>query len=805
LKLKCSKWIDGQVFRQEIRVFENMFQKIDFLTMSPQKIMLTLGISTNMLKLFQKKSSTTSLPIAETPITVQPWCAPSINFNQFVKGIDNVHIDVFLSPHFTELSSRLVYDLLNERSSSKRRSTDKLSPAVLTKIETFGASYRSILTATIYRAKENKRLDLVQLFQVAVIKFLLTTVRNQAERLLLELRKASLKENHERMKLSERIAWLNRYKNNLLYIVLNQLFDQIHWIESGTVGQLRQSLLGVTWSIPKEMLSNPLLQSPETHNQEVLMEHYVLLSQKSENPFSFKYLNVLIDGLLDEISNTCQVQIDPLVKKQCLKHPYPTDMTQFSWKDVPANMEELFDLKETLYRLEQLPEEEHAALYAKQQRQQQAIQILEPRLQQAQVIKYLLAAYETPRLYEYYTKLLEPYLLYQALCDEVTLQEVVLKLQNQLKIRQWRNENEKPLSLNELKKTKKRLAKLVRSPDRTILKIFVTDFVAYRRDLKYLRLTYQAMEQIHTLTDEEHIQLSQSNGLLHEFFEQDEQSDGGESIRCHVILKADLRGSTTMTAALKERDLNPATHFSLNFFNPIRQLIKDFGAEKVFIEGDAIILSFFEYKNDPKQWFAATRACGLARSMLAVVKKQNDESRVHKLPQLELGIGICYSSEAPDFLYDGEQRIMISPAIGDADRLSSCSWKLRRKYAYQPNLLINVMVFQQPANDAFLGEKGMTTFRYNLNGIELDPVAFKKLQSEVALRQFKIRLPGDEESTRFYAGYFSDTKGEKHEVVIREGRMKVWQEDGEDYPITDSLYYEVVTNKTIISTIKKQS
>jgi hypothetical protein len=276
------------------------------------------------------------------------------------------------------------------------------------------------------------------------------------------------------------------------------------------------------------------------------------------------------------------------------------------------------------------------------------------------------------------------------------------------------------------------------------------------------------------------------------------------SIRCHVILKADLRGSTTMTAALIQRGLNPATHFSLNFFDPIRKLIKNFGAEKVFIEGDAIILSLFEYQNAPEQWFATARACGLAKSMLAVVQKQNEVSRAHQLPQLELGIGICYSPEAPNFLYDGDQRIMISSAIGDADRLSSCSWKLRRKYAYQPKLLTHVMVFQQPLSDAFRGEKGMTTFRYNLNGIELEAAAFNKLKKEIALRQFKIRLPADEYSTRFYAGKYPDANGETYEVVIREGRVKVWQEENEDYPLTNTLYYEVVTNKTILNTIKKR-
>ena len=146
---------------------------------------------------------------------------------------------------------------------------------------------------------------------------------------------------------------------------------------------------------------------------------------------------------------------------------------------------------------------------------------------------------------------------------------------------------------------------------------------------------------------------------------------------------------------------------------------------------------------------------------------------------------------------------MISPAIGSADRLSSCSWKLRKKYANQPNLLTNVMVFQQAPDDAFKGEKGMTTFRYNLNGVELATEAFQKLHNEMALRHIKIRLPNDNYKTSFYAGYYPDLKGNSHEIVIREGKVKIWQEEHENYPLTETKYYEVVTNKKIINTIKK--
>ncbi len=755
-----------------------------------------------MFNLFKKKKSSDE-STTSTVLSLHPSCYVAINFEQLLKGIDNVRIDVHLSPRFTELGHQLISELLGERSSSKRRFTDKPSDVVLKKLYAFNASYASLLTATIHRAKEDKRLDLVQLLQIAVIKFVLTTVHSQAEQLLHQLRTDSVNENTKKLDLHERLLWINRHKNNLLYQVTYELFDQIHLVELSHVGKLRESLLGLAWSIPEEMLFNPLLQTPDMHNHQILMSHYVLLSQDPDSNYGFKRLKVLIDQLLDEVSNICHLQIEPKLEKQCVEHPILDDerMTSliFSWKDVPDNMDILFKIQDSFEGLEDNSAD------ATQVCQRQATKILEQRLRQAQVIRHLLAAYETPRLYEHYAKLLKPYLLYQALCDEIKIEEVAVKLQNQLKIRPLRRPGDKPLYITELKNTKKRLTKVARRPESRILRLFTTDFVTYQRDLKYYHLMQKAMDSVNLLHSEADVQLSQSNELLYDFFEQDEyNTNNSETIRNHVILKADLRGSTTITDELCQRGLNPATHFSRNFFNPIRKLIKSFGAEKVFIEGDAVILSFFEYQDSPDQWLATARACGLAKNMLAVVHKQNEISRANDLPQLELGIGISYSPTAPKFLYDGDQKIMISPAIGRADRLSSCSWKLRRKYSQQSNLLTHVMVFQQPPNDAFKGEKGMTSFRYNLNGIELESTAFKKLQTELALRQFTIRLPNDNYPTRFHKGRYLDSFGETHEVVIREGRVKVWREESEDYPLTKTLYYEVVTNHTILKAIKKR-
>jgi hypothetical protein len=214
-------------------------------------------------------------------------------------------------------------------------------------------------------------------------------------------------------------------------------------------------------------------------------------------------------------------------------------------------------------------------------------------------------------------------------------------------------------------------------------------------------------------------------------------------------------------------------------------------------------LSWFEFHNTPDQWLATARAAGLAKQMIEVVKAQNQTCLDHDLPALELGIGICYAPEPPTFLYDGEQRIMISPAIGDADRLSSCSWKLRHQFAKKANLLTHVMVFKQAAEDAFKGEKGMTTFRYNLNGVELDAAAFEKLQTEIALRAYPVRLPGETQTSQFFVGHYVDCQGEKHQLMIRQGRVQLWQENVESYQSIEEVYYEVVVNPKLLSAIRK--
>ena len=156
-----------------------------------------------------------------------------------------------------------------------------------------------------------------------------------------------------------------------------------------------------------------------------------------------------------------------------------------------------------------------------------------------------------------------------------------------------------------------------------------------------------------------------------EFQLPEEQKPAEDKIVHHIIIKADIRDSTTLTRTLFERGLNPASYFSLNFYGPVNKLLPKYNASKVFIEGDAVILALFEREGEPE--LEVARACVLAKEMTSIVSAYNEESQKAGLPTLELGIGISYQDAAPMYLMDGESRIMISKALNESDRLSSCN------------------------------------------------------------------------------------------------------------------------------------
>jgi hypothetical protein len=186
----------------------------------------------------------------------------------------------------------------------------------------------------------------------------------------------------------------------------------------------------------------------------------------------------------------------------------------------------------------------------------------------------------------------------------------------------------------------------------------------------------------------------------------------------------------------------------------------------------------------------------MAIRILQIVQRYNVKNKENNLPILELGIGISASAGPPAYLFDGDSRIMISPAINQADRLSSCDKKLRKRLKNR-NPLFNLFVFKNDAEEETEDTADEFYLRFNVNGIELSVDGFNKLAKEIKLK--KISYAADKnEKVKLYTGKVPTVNGNYQNLAIREAI--IYELNAETMDVTAETarkYYEVCTSQEI--------
>lgn len=752
-------------------------------------------------------------------------------FDRLPTGIDNHRIDVVLSQEFMDRARLFVRrSLLHDV--TENHWGEPPPPPDNKDLQAVREGYSGLMELTVDRARKHNRLELVQLLQFSVVRFLIQLVGEEFERLKNQVKRAKGLDSNQStgrsVQLHDRLVILARSEAVVRYRVTRRLFREVLKMENMRLSKLRKSVLGRSWPVPKPILFNPMLQLPSLWADEQLMGHYPLLCTDRDNPDGFDRVNRLVVGLFsDFLPAWCWpvesggefdftgTDIQTAARRHQDDHgglvgyaetlmllerslqPVEYEERRYSWLDTPENIDRVIysvrhrksvrtdhdaPMMRTSWNLPQWPAFHHRLLRR-----------IVRAFRGSRVELELLACHAAPGLYQELNRQVPVRLLCQYLSDRITRRELQRKL-NSLQTRPNQEQVFKVLD---------RMRGIIKSMPATSRRrrifSFLRHFALFRRDLKQAYFAHAAMRRIHLLVRPEDIELSRRNGSLIEFPLRQELKPGQQRIRNHVIIKADVRGSTTMTGELRKRNLNPASHFSLNFFEPINKLLEHYGAKKVFIEGDAVILSIFEYEDTPYQWLCVAHACGLARKILQVVDDQNVKNRQTGLPELELGLGIAFSDEAPAFLYDEGREIMISPAINRADQLSSCSAAVRGSN-YGRRLGRGVMVLAPEPEEQVNKVASDKLIRYNVNGIELDVPAYYKLKSELSFRKVELQTGKRARNDHLLVARYPDLEGHMHALVIREAEVTVWNGERPGKRAADGrCYYQVISDPDMIA------
>jgi hypothetical protein len=710
---------------------------------------------------------------------------PEIALEGLATGVDNIRIDVYLSQKFLEISrqhiSKLigkygnVEDFLREdpfamaaraSASSGGFISAPKPPSVVTQtgkmsaVVDFKTVFSDLHIAALNRAKAENNIHWDLLARLAIIKFLRTELQSQFSQIL-ERCRTRLKSYEgprtpnpqKAIEMRERFAKFQVGKKTILRRAGQDIFSTLREIEKETVAKLRRSMFGDQSAAAYDLFINRLLFSEDARDDLLNAEHYVMLGNYDRDPDRFQTILEYAIEFLKTLGYD-EKSIDSMLS-------------------VPENAQELF--------AGGTPADSTPAGKAQKTLLSAWVDFLE----RESVMDHVIASYEAVPLLPQYCPPINPQQLKNALISKTERKRVETLLDEHGRI-----------SPDQLNNGVKKVEGTKGADRAKIAGRYFGDFIRYHRDLRRFEAVNAAMDGINFIVTDKLRELSSINNTLHEFLLPEEQKPSEASITAHVILKADIRDSTTLTKTLYERGLNPASYFSLNFFEPVNKLLPKYQATKVFIEGDALILALFE--RDGEQGFGVGKTCMLAKEMIQIVRAYNEQARKSGLPNLELGLGICYQDSAPMYLMDGTHRIMISKALNESDRLSGCS-KGARKFVTRETPF-NVFSFQTVDDGDTGGMPDEFLVRYNIGGIHINAVAFEKLKKEISLREFVAEVPmiWGPEKVKLYTGVVPVEKGIFHKIIVREGTIA--RVDGTTFAHegwTEKKYYEVVVNELV--------
>jgi hypothetical protein len=708
---------------------------------------------------------------AESPPARLISYTPTLSLDSLQLGIDNVRHDVWLSPQFTKVAGDHIAKLiakygnieslvLAEPGSSSKSMFAKFVPGAAKKTPDLKPLLLELHKAALNRAKaeNNPLIDL--LGRASVIKFFRAELSAQYAKAL-ERCRGTLKgyegvRQQKALEYRETVASFQIAKKRILRRVGQELFRILREIERETLANMRRSLFGEQRDADYQLFLHQFIFLEESRDSYLAAEHYVLIGGFENDPDSFGNIRAVACEFL----------------KSAAPENESADASQLDgWLNAPENAHELVGTGEPSER-------------AHKARLQLWIELME----REKLLDLAIAAYEVVPLLPEFTPLLDPQQLKYALVFRKERDRVEKLIEEHGK-----------LSRRSVDSAAERVAQCSGLPRAKIAARILRDFMLYHRDLRRHEVLNRALERVNLIANQKLRDLSSLNGTLYEFVLGEETKNSSEkAVVRHVILKADVRDSSRLTRSLLQRDMNPASYFSLNFYDPVNKLLSKYGAHKVFVEGDAIILSILEREGDPA--LSVSRACVLAREMVEIVGGYNHLLQRAGLPHLELGVGISFQDSSPMYLLDGDHRIMISDALNESDRLSSCDKRLRKA---MQGMSVPFNVYEFRAGSSAEAE----VMKYNVGGIRLSEAAFNRLRAEVSLEECKLEFPRlwGSEDIRYWSALVPVGADIFRRLLVRVSPAPI-VETGDLRLVrwTENQIYEVCTNPAVYTALEQK-
>ena len=241
-----------------------------------------------------------------------PLSKYNLNFtlDQIVPGVDNVRHDVHLSPTFCEVANTIVPQAI-ARNIELHEFFPIDKPVIWSKkVANFKEHYRQVIKEAVYRSKLENNPQIDYLAQTAIMKMLISEIRNQFEKATTKIkniiRKDELSDRHQTegtAKIKESLSNVLQKKDLFLRKVGLQLFTLMLEVNKGELKTIREANFGVDKLLPDDILENPIFHTQNPYHDAFLIDEYdIIFGRRMEDPDNYDTLIRLLERLFINIS-----------------------------------------------------------------------------------------------------------------------------------------------------------------------------------------------------------------------------------------------------------------------------------------------------------------------------------------------------------------------------------------------------------------------------------------------------------------------------------------------------------------------
>ena len=240
------------------------------------------------------------------------------SLNRIMPGVDNFRYDVHLSPVFRESVSKIIFHLIIKV--AKADADLDVEFNWIKEKDEFKRICRDIMLGAVKRAKMGDgEVQIDYLAQIAVCKFIIQEINSQFDELLTRLNNQVWEYESagdddmvvQTLSLKERVMEI-RHKRNMIISVASREIFQLLLEAQKPLKERREANYGRQSLLKDDIFTNPILHIDNQPDDYFMLENYVLLGNRIDDPDKYSTLLSLISALLGKlnIDRSCLVMVN---------------------------------------------------------------------------------------------------------------------------------------------------------------------------------------------------------------------------------------------------------------------------------------------------------------------------------------------------------------------------------------------------------------------------------------------------------------------------------------------------------------